>query len=157
MAKEKGPREIEGETQTVAIVRPKRTPEETAAYFERLKTQRIEKAAERGAMVFNPEGGEAQVFFSLGRSVDVIFRTSRKQEQKLNVFNLEEMAATLKYKKALVSFSDELKSIAKMRGREYKEEAIIGEYRKDLPNEEAMLEKFKVGFGEEAPAVAKPE
>lgn len=150
MAKEKVSKENEGGTQTVTIERPKRTPEETTAYYERLRTQRIEKAGERNAIVVNPEGGEAQVFFSLGRSVDAIFRTSRKQEQKLSVFDLNEMSATLEYKKALVDLSDKLKVIAKKRGREYKEEAIIGEYRKDLPNEEAMLEKFKAGFGEEA-------
>ena len=155
MAKEKEKIEKgqEGTAETVAVLeRPKRTQEETTAYYERLRVQRIEKAGERGAMVVNPEGGEAQVFFSIGRSVDSIFRTSRKQEQKLSVFNLEEMSATLMYKKALVTFSDDLKTIAKMRGRDYREEAIISEYRKAIPNEESLLEKFKSSVGDEANA-----
>lgn len=148
MAKEKSSEAIV----TVKVAKSKEEVEveraERRAENERKTKIRVEKAGERGALVVNPEGGEAQIFYYMGRSVDSIFRTSRKQELKLSVINIKEMGATLAYKKALVAFSDEMKGIAKMLDKDYREEAMVADYRKDLPKEEAMFEKIKLSFSE---------
>ncbi len=120
--------------------------EERLAEFERKKNERVAKAAERGAMVVIPEGGEAQLFYFMGKAVDGIFRTSRRQELKLSVVPINEMEARLEYKRALVEFSGKLKQIAKKLDRRYEEHAIISGFKKTIDSEQALLEQIKSGF-----------
>lgn len=139
------------------------TREEIIAYNEQRKVERIQKASERNAFVANPEGGESQVFYSLGKSVEMLFRTSRRQEIKLNVVPIHEMEARIEYKKALVEFSSTLKQIGKKLGKEYAESPIIKDFRKNLVQEEAILTHIKeslspkIGPAEQAPEATTTE
>ena len=119
------------------------TRDEILQFNEQRKNDRIAKASDRNAFVAIPEGGESQVFYSLGRSVDAIFRTSRRQELKLNVIPILEMEATLEYKKALVEFSAKLSAIGKKLGKDYSESPIIKDFRKNIESEESALNHIK--------------
>lgn len=119
------------------------TRDEINAFNEQRKNDRIQKATDRNAFVAIPEGGESQVFYSLGRSVDALFRTSRRQEIKLSVMPINEMEARIEYKKALVEFSSKLNGIGKKLGKEYLENPIIKEFRKHIDQEEQALVYIK--------------
>lgn len=131
------------EENIVTVERKPLTREEMLAYNEQRRNDRMQRASDRNAFVAIPEGGESQVFYSLGKSVDALFRTSRRQEIKLSVVPLNEMEARIEYKKALVEFSSKLKAVGKKLNKDYMESPIIKEFRKNLELEEATLAQIK--------------
>jgi len=123
--------------------KPRLTPEERKEKQEQYTQRKLDRASQFDAFVTNPQGGESRVFYALGSSIDFLFRTSRRQEFRLDVVSLNEMEAKLEYKKALVNFMDSMRGIAKKMDKKFEEHAIIKEFRKKIPQEEAILAQFR--------------
>jgi len=123
--------------------RPRLTKEEREKKQAQYTQRKLDRASQYDAFVTNPQGGESRVFYALGSSIDFLFRTSRRQEFRLDVVSLDEMEAKLEYKKALVGFMDSMRGIAKKMGKKFEEHAIIKEFRKKIPQEEAILSQLK--------------
>jgi hypothetical protein len=114
---------------------------------EEFKQRRLTLAAERGALVFNPEQGEAVLVLNLSQAVERIFRKNRRKDQKADIVDVKGMEAQLLFREAVVEFADKLKEAAKILGKDYREDAIVKGYRSKIPDEKERLVKIKELFG----------
>jgi len=122
---------------------------------EEYKQRRLMLAAERGAMVFNPEQGEAVLVLNMSQAVERIFRKNRRKDQKSDIVDIKGMEAQLFFREAIVEFNDKLREAAKILGKEYREDAIVKEYRSKIPEEKERLMKIKELFGGDNAETAK--
>jgi len=130
-----------------ATKEPEKTQEELrrerVVRAEEAKKRRAEAASEFGAMVFNPSNAEAATVLSMSWAVERMFYTNRRAGQRANIVDTNNMEAQLLFREAIVEFADSLKQISKIVKRDYKEDALIKEYRKEIPKQRELLEKIK--------------
>ncbi len=111
--------------------------------YEAITNQRVERAKERGAFVSVPSSAEGTTLALMVNSVDFVFRENRNPSKRLSLkAATNKMIATVQYKKALIAFSDEIKSISNLLGKDYKEQAIIKIARKEIEEDENYLKTF---------------
>lgn len=119
----------------------KSQPQKPRIDFEEITNQRVERAKERGAFVSVPQSAEATTLALMVNSVDFVFRENRNPSKRLSLSSTaNKMIATVKYKKALIAFSDDIKEISELLGKEYREQAIIKTARKEIEQDEKYLE-----------------